>query len=129
MKIERFEDIESWKLARELTNQVYKITSTEKFKKDYGLKDQIQRASISIMANIAEGFDSGTNKSFANFLNYAYRSASEVQSLLYIALDQKYIQEKEHNVLYRKISNLKDLIGGFIKYLRQNKKSDQLTKY
>ena len=128
MKIERFEDIESWKLARELTNQVYKITSTEKFKKDYGLKDQIQRASISIMANIAEGFDSGTNKSFANFLNYAYRSASEVQSLLYIALDQKYIQEKEHNVLYRKISNLKDLIGGFIKYLRQNKKSDQLTK-
>jgi four helix bundle protein len=123
MKIERFEDIESWKLARELTNQVYKITSTEKFKKDYGLKDQIQRASISIMANIAEGFDSGTNKSFANFLNYAYRSASEVQSLLYIALDQKYIQEKEHNVLYRKTSNLKDLIGGFIKYLRQNKKS------
>ncbi len=123
MKIERFEDIESWKLARELTNQVYKITSTEKFKKDYGLKDQIQRASISIMANIAEGFDSGTNKSFANFLNYAYRSASEVQSLLYIAFDQKYIDKKEHNVLYEKISNLKNLIGGFIKYLKQNNTS------
>ena len=120
MKIERFEDIESWKLARELTNHVYKITSNENFRKDYGLKDQIQRASISIMANIAEGFDSGTNKSFANFLNYAYRSASEVQSLLYIALDQKYIQEKEQNDLYRKISNLKDLMGGFIKYLKQN---------
>ena len=120
MKIERFEDIESWKLAREITNQVYKITSTEKFKKDYGLKDQIQRASISIMANIAEGFDSGTNKSFANFLNYSYRSASEVQSLLYIALDQTYISEKEHNELFEKLSNLKNLIGGFIKYLKQN---------
>ena len=79
MKIEKFEDLESWKLARTLTNQIYTLTKQEKFSKDFGLKDQIQRASVSVMANIAEGFDSRSDKSFINFLNYAYRSATEIQ--------------------------------------------------
>ena len=79
MKIEKFEDLESWKIARNLTNEIYEITGNEKFSKDYGLKEQIQRASVSVMANIAEGFDSRSDKSFINFLNYAYRSATEVQ--------------------------------------------------
>ncbi len=78
MKINRFENIESWKRSRGLVNLVYKSTNEYPFNKDFGLRDQIQRASVSIMSNIAEGFDSGTNKSFINFLNYTYRSASEV---------------------------------------------------
>jgi four helix bundle protein len=89
--MERFEDIESWKKARELTSQIYGLTAKGDFAKDFGLREQIQRASVSIMANIAEGFDSGSKKSFILFLNYDYRSTSEVQSLLYIAVDCRYI--------------------------------------
>lgn len=122
MKIERFEDIESWKLARELTNDIYKSTKKDKFNKDYGLKDQIQRASASIMANIAEGFDSGSDKQFINFLNYAYRSSSEVQSFLYVALDQQYISDNDFNSLFSKYREIKKLIGGLIKYLSNSKK-------
>ena len=81
------EEIESWKEARELTKNIYGLTARQGFSRDFGLRDQIQRASVSIMANIAEGFDSGSNKSFISFLNYTYRSASEVQSLSYVALD------------------------------------------
>lgn len=100
MRIEKFEEIESWKLARELTKEIYRVTKLKYFSKDFGLKDQIQRASVSIMANVSEGFDSCTDKSFVNFLNYSCRSASEVQSLLYIALDQEYISKYEFELLY-----------------------------
>ncbi|MEA3239935.1 MAG: four helix bundle protein [Candidatus Bipolaricaulota bacterium] len=91
MKIERFGNIEAWKATRELTKSVYKLTSDGQFNKDYGLRDQIQRASVSIMANISEGFDSQTNKAFIQFLGYALRSATEVQSHPCVALDQRYI--------------------------------------
>ena len=91
MRIERFEDIEAWQVARVLTKEIYCLTQKAPFSKDFGLRDQIQRASVSIMANVAEGFDSGTKKYFANFLSFAFRSASEVQSLLYVALDCGYI--------------------------------------
>jgi four helix bundle protein len=117
MKIEKFEDIDSWKAARELTKIVYNLTNKEPLNKDFGLKDQIQRASVSIMANIAEGFDSKSNKAFINFLNYSFRSASEVQSLLYAALDQKYINDIEFNTAYNQCIEIKKLIGGFIRYL------------
>jgi len=121
MKVEKFEDLESWKAARDLTNEVYSITQREKFLKDYGLKDQIQRASVSIMANIAEGFDSRSDKIFVNFLNYAYRSATEVQSLIYVASDQKYISQNEFNKLYSEVKKIHGLIGGLIKYLKSSK--------
>jgi len=117
MIIKSFEEIESWKSARELTKEIYSITRTENFSKDWGLKDQIRRASISIMANTAEGYDSGSDKSFINFLNYAYRSASEVQSLLYVALDQKYILKRKFDQLFAECHKIKSLIGGLIKYL------------
>lgn len=118
MKIESFEDIESCKKARELTSKIYSLTTNGRFSKDYGLRDQIQRASVSIMANIAEGFDSGTKKNFIVFLNYAYRSASEVQSLLYVAVDCKYIAEQEFQTTLLQLQSIKSLIGGFIKYLK-----------
>ena len=121
MKIERFEDIESWQSARKLTNEIYSISNEERFNKDFGLKDQIRRASVSIMANIAEGFDSKSNKAFINFLNYSYRSASEVQSLLYVANDQKYILDTTFDELYKLCNEIKGLIGGFIKYLKSER--------
>ena len=121
MRIEKFEEIESWKLARELTKEIYGVTKLNNFSKDFGLKDQIQRASVSIMANISEGFDSGSDKSFINFLNYSYRSASEVQSLLYVVLDQKYISKNEFDFLYGKCKDIKNLIGGLIQYLKKKK--------
>ena len=122
MKIERFEDIDSWKAGRELTKTIYKLTSKSSFSKDFGLKDQIQRASVSITANIAEGFDSKSNKAFINFLNYSFRSASEVQSLLYAAFDLEYISNEEFDLTYSKCTEVKKLIGGFIRYLKNNPK-------
>ncbi len=75
MVIESFTEIESWKLARSLVNEIYKITANDKLKRDYGPKDQLQRASVPIMSNIAEGFEGGSNKVFINFLNCSYRPA------------------------------------------------------
>lgn len=120
MKIENFTEIDSWIEARKLVNKIYKMTKKEKFKRDYGLKDQIQRASVSIMSNISEGFDSGSNKIFINFLNYSYRSASEVESLLYVAADLRYINENEFKELKKDVNKTKNLIGGFIQYLRDS---------
>ncbi len=124
MKIEKFEDIESWKLARELTKDIYGITKLNNFSKDFGLKDQIQRASVSIMANLSEGFDSNSDKSFINFLNYSYRSASEVQSLLYVTIDQEYISQNEFESLYMNCKDIKNLIGGLIQYLSKSMTKD-----
>ncbi|MFZ6033715.1 MAG: four helix bundle protein [Melioribacter sp.] len=118
MKINDFTDIDSWKEARLLVSEIYNLTSGEKFNKDYGLKDQIQRAAVSIMSNIAEGFDSGSTKSFINFLRYSYRSSSEVESLLYLALDLKYIKEDEFTPILERTKKIKSLLGGFIRYLK-----------
>lgn len=120
MKIERFEDIESWKAARELTHDVYKICSIGYFAKDFGLRDQIQRASVSVMSNIAEGFDSSSDKSFLNYLNFSFRSASEVQSLLYVALDHNYISKSEFENLYNRTSRIKSLLIGLMRYLKSS---------
>lgn len=120
MQIKRFEDIEAWKEARILTNSIYNLCKNEPLARDFGLKDQLQRASVSIMANIAEGFDSHSNKQFINFLNFSYRSASEVQSLLYIAIDQHYIERNQFEDIYKRLEKIKGLIGGFIKYLKQH---------
>ncbi len=122
MKITKFEDIESWKEARILVNEIYSFTQNGKISKNFGLRDQVQRAAVSIMSNIAEGFDSGTNKSFVVFLNYAYRFVSEVQSLLYVMLDAQYIVQEKFEKLYNRTGKIKNLIGGFIQYLKKNNK-------
>jgi len=89
--ITRFEEIEAWKTARQLTNMVYALSNKEGFNRDFGLRDQIRRASVSVMSNIAEGFESRTDVQFINFLGMARASAGEVRAQLYIALDQKYV--------------------------------------
>ena len=117
MRIERFEDIEAWQLARELTRKVYKLTRKPEFARDFGLKGQIQDAAGSTMHNIAEGFDSETNPEFIRFLRYAKRSCTEVQSELYVALDQQYITNSEFQDAYDHAGRTRAAIRGFIKYL------------
>jgi four helix bundle protein len=117
VKIERFEDIEAWQLARELTLRVYRLTNKPAFSKDFGLKKQVQDAAGSSMHNIAEGFDSETNLEFVRFLRYAKRSCSEVQSQLYVALDQVYITKEEFQDVYDHAGRTRAAIRGFIKYL------------
>ncbi len=120
MSIERFEDIRAWRKARELTHVIYSITKESQFSKDFRLRDQIRSAAASIMANIAEGFDSRSNVEFIRFLGYARRSASEVQSHLYIALDEGYITQEQFHSAYQLAEESKSLIGGFIRYLSKH---------
>lgn len=111
--IQRFEDIQAWQEARQLVKMIYLITSKELFSRDFGMRDQIRRASVSVMANIAEGFDCESKVEFARFLGIARRSAVEVQSLLYAALDAAYIDQNEFEVHYEQARTAKALIGGF----------------
>jgi len=117
MKIERFEDIEAWQLARELACKVYDLTKKTEFARDFGLRGQIQDAAGSSMHNIAEGFDSETNPEFVRFLRYAKRSCTEVQSELYMALDQQYITDAEFEDVYDHAGRTRATIRGFINYL------------
>jgi four helix bundle protein len=119
MKIERFEDIEAWRLARELARKVYRLTKKTRFEADFGLKRQIQEAAGSAMHNIAEGFDSETNAEFVRFLRYAKRSCTEVQSELYVAMDEEYISVAEFQDVYEQARRARAAIRGFINYLKQ----------
>ena len=117
MRIERFEDIEAWQLARELTRKVYGLTKKAKFARDFGLRGQIQDAAGSSMHNITEGFDSETSPEFVRFLRYAKRSCTEVQSELYVAVDQQYITRADFQDVYDHAGRTRAAIRGFIKYL------------
>ena len=117
MRIEQFEDIEAWQLPRELTRMIHNLTRKPEFARDFGLKGQIQDAAGSTMHNIAEGFDSETNPEFIRFLRYAKRSCTEVQSELYVALDQQYITNSEFQDVYDHAGRTRAAIRGFIKYL------------
>jgi len=122
MKITRFEDIEAWKAARELQKTVYEITRSKGFALDLDLRRQMRRAVASSMANIAEGFDAGTDPEFRRFLKIARRSATELQSHLYIALDQELLQQDSFDRVYEKAGSVRRLIGGFIRYLETHAK-------
>jgi four helix bundle protein len=121
MKIIKFEDIDAWKEARILTNRIYEITKKTAFSRDFGLRDQIQRAAVSVMSNIAEGFDSQSKADFIKFLIYARGSTSEVKSQLCVALDQGYISQEEFDKTYGEASKVARLINGFIRYLAKSK--------
>ncbi len=119
-KIDRFEDLQSWQKARQLANQIYDLTDHPGFAKDFRLCNQIRDAAGSVMHNIAEGFDAGSNPEFIRFLKMARRSASEVQSQLYLALDRKFINEDERKTTYVLATEAKRLINGMIAYLRKS---------
>jgi len=121
--ITRFEEIRAWQEARELTRQVYALTKSGAFSKDYGLREQIQPAAVSAMTNIAEGFDCESKTEFARFLGIARRSVVEVQSLLYTALDIGYITKDVFDQIFAQAEKTKALIGGFRHSLQKRPKS------
>lgn len=117
--IQRFEDIEAWKEARRLVNLIYNISEKREFAKDFSLKNQICSASVSIMSNIAEGFDRSSDREFIQFLVIARASASEVKSQLHIALDRGYIDHSDFEAISGQANSVISLINGFIRYLRK----------
>ena len=117
----KFEDIECWKKARELTRKTYKLSNQALFARDFGLKDQIRRASVSVMSNIAEGFDRSGTAEFIHFLAIAKGSAAEVRCQLYVAADLDYIKESELNDLGALAAETGRMIGGLMKYLRSTR--------
>src|SRR5262245_16834558 len=119
-KIERFEDIVAWQKARKLTKAIYGCPKVGAFERDFGLRDQIQRASVSTMGNIAEGFEHGGNREFTQFLSYSKGSCGEVKSHLYVALDQQYITDTEFKLLYGPADEVSRLTAGFMSYLQQS---------
>jgi len=119
-KIERFEDIVAWQKARILTKDIYAAARIGGFARDFGLKDQIQRASVSIMSNIAEGFERGGDNEFIQYLSHAKGSCGEVKSQLYVALDQTYIPASSFDQLYGNADEVSRLVGGFMNYLQRS---------
>jgi len=118
--IKNFEDLKAWQKARELAGYVYTLTRKQEFSHDFGLRDQIQAAAGSTMHNIAEGFESGYDPEFIRFLKMARRSAGEVQSELYLALDAGHISQEELKKVYELAVDVKKLINGMISYLSKN---------
>ena len=119
-KIVRFEEIEGWQSARTLVNDVYTLTNSAAFRKDTSLRDQLRRAAVSIMSNIAEGFESQSSKTFVRYLYIAKGSAGEIRSQLYICLDQDYIKENEFVKIQEQALQCSRLLSGFIKYLERS---------
>ncbi|HBA89135.1 MAG TPA: four helix bundle protein [Geobacter sp.] len=115
MKIERFEDIESWKEARLLVNDVYRALRTCK---DFGFCSQLQRAAVSVMSNIAEGFDRGSNREFIQFLVVSRGSVAEVKSLLYAGVDIGHLDQEAFDKLMCRCVKVTSLLDGFLRFLR-----------
>ncbi len=125
--IARFEDIESWKTARQLTNVVYDMGNDAGFNRDFGLRDQIRRASVSIMSNIAEGFESRTDFQFINYLGMAKASAGEVRAQLYVVLDRNYITEERFKEAFALAQTCSRQIAKFISYLEINPRKQRIS--
>ncbi len=117
-KVERFEDLEVWKNARKLANMVYRVTQNERFSKDFGLKDQVRRAAVSILSNIAEGFESQSQKMFVDYLGRAKALAGELRAQLYLSLDLKYASQDEYSETNELALTCSKQLARFIQYLR-----------
>jgi len=111
-KVESFEDLIAWQKARELTRQIYSLTNKGLFSKDFGLRDQIRRAAVSVMSNIAEGFDRGGRAEFHQFVVIAKGSCAEVRSQLYVARDAEYINKEKFEALYDLAMETARILGG-----------------
>lgn len=118
--IRSFEDLEAWQLARKLANEIYASSSSGAFAKDFALRDQIRSAAISVLSNIAEGFERGGNAEFIQFLSIAKGSVGEVKSQTYVALDQGYIEQGKFEKLQALASDVGKKLGGLMAYLRKS---------
>lgn len=117
-RVQKFEDLKVWQKAREVNLQIYKLSNKGSFSKDFGLRDQIRRASVSIMSNIAEGFERNGNKEFNQFFSIAKASSGEVRSQFYIAKDLEYISEEEFIPVFNMLIEISKMISGLMKYLK-----------
>jgi four helix bundle protein len=113
-----FEEIEAWQEARKLTRRIYTVSSQGDFRRDFGLRDQIRRASVSILSNIAEGHERGGTPEFIRFLSIAKGSAGEVRAQLYVAIDQNYLGEEPFKEMVILTTRISRMISGLISYLR-----------
>lgn len=120
-KVERFEDLIGWQKARELTKQIYFLTMKGPFSKDFGLRDQIRRASVSVMSNLAEGFDRGGRAEFHQFVVIAKGSCAEVRSQMYVALDVEYITQKQFDHFYNMTIEISRILGGLRSSLQKQR--------
>jgi four helix bundle protein len=118
--IKKFEDIEAWQKTRELAKTIYDVTAGGKFSRDFGLKDQIRRAAVSILSNIAEGFERGGDKEFVQFIAMAKGSSAEVRAQLYVALDQGYVAQETFDRLSDLTIQISRMLSGLMKYLRSS---------
>jgi four helix bundle protein len=118
--VKKFEDLRAWQEGREIIRQIYSLSECGAFRKDFGLRDQIRRAAVSINLNIAEGFARGTDKEFSHYLMQTRGSIAEVQSALYVALDQQYIQSSDFDNLYASLERLSRMITTLSSYLRDS---------
>ncbi|HUK57341.1 MAG TPA: four helix bundle protein [Nitrospiria bacterium] len=128
MSVKYFEELEIWKEARSMTNTIYKITHAPGFSRDYGLRNQVRRAAVSVMSNIAEGFERGGNQELIQFLYIAKGSCGEVRWQLYIAKDQGYIEEEKFNELFKSFKRLSVMIGNLIAYLKNSRMKGEKFK-
>jgi four helix bundle protein len=120
MQVKNFEDLEIWEDARALSRGIYQLTRDPKFSKDFGLRDQIRRAAVSIMSNIAEGFERGGNQEFVQYLYVAEGSCGEVRSQLYVALDQSYVTSQACDDASKSFRHLSIMISNLIDYLKSS---------
>ena len=124
----RFEDLEIWQLARELVKKIYETTKRHPFSKDFSLKDQIRRSSVGVMNNISEGFESRTVKLFIDYLGRSKGSCGETRSVLYVALDQNYITDKEFKELYDQCIKISSKTLRLIQYLEKYESNDRVME-
>ncbi|MFA4830782.1 MAG: four helix bundle protein [Patescibacteria group bacterium] len=128
MKINKFEELNIWKLSLKITKEIYDLTAKREFSRDFGLRDQIRRAIISVSSNIVEGFEKRNNNEFIRFLKIAKGSAGEARNQLYIALTINYITEQEFKKTNNELENLAKQIGSFISYLEQKRLNKEFIK-
>jgi four helix bundle protein len=124
-QVERFEDLRVWRRGIELVKQVYLLTKEGEFLRDFGLRDQLRRATVSIPTNIAEGYERASRKEYTQFLNIAKGSAGEVRSLLRVAIEIGYINESQYNNLYNQVLDLSRMLATQIQVLRQRTETDK----
>ena len=131
--VERFEDLDVWKMSRELVNKIYSITRKKDFSTDFGLKNQIRRSSVSVMNNISEGFEGRTVNRFIEYLGISKGSCGETRSMLYVALDCEYINKEEFDDIYNLTLSISRKIRKFMTYLENyesnNRIKDVMVKY
>jgi len=123
MKVEKFEDLVAWQKGRELTKQIYEITKQGAFSKDYGLRDQIRRATVSVMSNLAEGFERGSSSEFHQYIVIAKASCAEVRSQLYVAHDVGYITKNQFDDATKLAEEVSRIIGGLKTAVRKRNNS------